>query len=584
MVVRYWEAMSVMRWPVRHLSVALLGATGLAGLAAGLAGLAAASRPEPVHARVQSSSSTFVVMFQGVRIGAETVAVTRNDSGWVISSTGQIAQPLDLTTTKFEATYAPDWQPLKLAIEGAHRGQLITLLTVFQPTSATSDFLQSGQRLSVTHTVSPGTVALPNNFFAAYEALAARLGPAAPGTKVPVYVAPQAEIVVTVEATRPRRVVTVDGAIEFKQFDLSFANPSGPLKAEMWIDGRNRFARLVLPAASLTVIRDDLSVVMAREERISRPGDEDVFIPANGFNLGGTVSEPAAAAAGAAKGAAGRFPAVVLVAGSGRQDRDELVFGIPILGQLAGSLADAGFVVVRYDKRGVGLSGGRVESATLDDYATDIISVVNWLRRRKDVDPDRIAVVGHSEGGAVAMLAADREKRIKAIGLVATPGRTGRETTLEQQQRLLARSKDSAEDRKAKVELQERIMDAATSGRGWEAVPPALRREADTAWFRSWLQFDPAAAMKKIDQPVLIVQGALDAQVPPAHADHLETFSRARRTSAAAVTRKIVVPGVNHLLVPARTGEVDEYPTLAVKTVAPEISQGIAEWLKSVLR
>jgi pimeloyl-ACP methyl ester carboxylesterase len=352
----------------------------------------------------------------------------------------------------------------------------------------------------------------------------------------------------------------------------------------MWIDGRNRFARLVLPAASLTVIRDDLSVVMAREERISRPGDEDVFIPANGFNLGGTVSEPAAAAAGAAKGAAGRFPAVVLVAGSGRQDRDELVFGIPILGQLAGSLADAGFVVVRYDKRGVGLSGGRVESATLDDYATDIISVVNWLRRRKDVDPDRIAVVGHSEGGAVAMLAADREKRIKAIGLVATPGRTGRETTLEQQQRLLARSKDSAEDRKAKVELQERIMDAATSGRGWEAVPPALRREADTAWFRSWLQFDPAAAMKKIDQPVLIVQGALDAQVPPAHADHLETFSRARRTSAAAVTRKIVVPGVNHLLVPARTGEVDEYPTLAVKTVAPEISQGIAEWLKSVLR
>lgn len=539
-----------------------------------------ASRPEALDARAQSSSATFFVMFQGVRIGAETVAVTRNDTGWVISSTGQISAPLDLTTTRFEATYGPDWQPQKLAIEGSLKGQLITLLTVFQPTSATSDILQSGQRLSVTHKVSPRTVALPNNFFAAYEALAAQLGAASTGAKIPVYVAPQAEVVVSVEATRTRRIATADGTNEFKQFDLSFANPAGAIKAEMWIDGKNRFARLALPAASLTVIRDDLSVVLAREERISRPGDEDVFIPAIGFNLGGTVSKPPAAGAAAAA----RLPAVVLVAGSGRQDRDELVFGIPILGQLAGTLADAGFIVVRYDKRGIGQSGGRVESATLDDYATDVISVVNWLRRRKDVDPDRIAVVGHSEGGAVAMLAADRDDRIKAIGLVAAPGRTGRETTLEQQERVLSRSKDSAEDRKAKIELQHRIMDAATSGRGWEAVPPALRREADTTWFRSWLQFDPAAAMKKIDQPVLIVQGALDAQVPPAHADQLEALSRARRNDAAALTRKIVVPGVNHLLVPAKTGEVDEYPNLAVKTVAPEIGQGIADWLKRTLK
>jgi uncharacterized protein len=552
---------------------------------AGLAGLnAAASRPERIHAQAQSSTSTFVVMFQGVRIGAEIVALTRSDSGWLISSSGEIMAPLELTTTRFEATYAPDWQPQKLAIEGSHKGQLISLLTVFEPTSAKSDILQSGQRLSVTHKVSPRTVALPNNFFAAYEAVAARLGSAAPGTTFPVYIAPQAEVVVTVEGTRPRRIVTVDGPIEFRQFDLSFANPAGATKVEMWIDSRNRFARLALPAASLTVLRDDLSAVLAREDRISHPGDEEVFIPATGFNLAGTVSKPAAPAADAPKGSPGRLPAIVLVAGSGRQDRDELVFGIPILGQLAGTLADAGFIVIRYDKRGVGLSGGRVESATLDDYATDIISVVNWLRRRKDVDADRIAVVGHSEGGAVAMLAADREKRIKAIGLVATPGRTGRETTLEQQQRILSRSKDSAEDRKAKVELQGRIMDAVASGRGWETVPPALRREADTAWFRSWLQFDPAAAMKKFDQPVLIIQGALDAQVPPAHADQLETWSRARRNSAAALTQKIVVPGVNHLLVPAKTGEVDEYPNLEVKTVAPEIGRGVVDWLKSVLK
>ena len=570
--MRYWEAMSVTRGLACHLIVALLGVSIVIALPA-------AERAAPQT----GNESRFLVMFQGIRIGAETVAVTRSDAGWVISSTGQIAPPLDLTTTRFEATYGPDWQPQRLAIEGLLRGQLITLSTVFQPTSATSDVLQAGQRASITHKVSPRTIVLPNNFFGAYEALAAQLASATVGTKFPVYVAPQSEVAVVVDAIRPRRIVTADGPIDLQQFDLTFSNPSGPLKAEIWIDARHRFARLSLPSASVTVIRDDLSVVTAREERVSHAGDEEVFIPAAGFNLGATVSRPVHVEAAGTKNAPVRLPAVVLIAGSGRQDRDEMIHGIPILGQLAGTLADAGFLVIRYDKRGVGLSGGRIESATLDDYATDVISVVNWLRRRKDVDPDRIAVVGHSEGGAVAMLAADREDRIRAIGLVAAPGLTGREVTLEQQQHALARSNESEADKQAKVALQLRIMDAATTGRGWEGVPPALKRDADTAWFRSWLLFDPAVVMKKIDQPVLIVQGALDTQVPPAHADRLETLSRARKNSAAAQTRKIVVPGVNHLLVPATTGEVEEYPNLPTKTVSPDIGKAIADWLRETL-
>ena len=123
----------------------------------------------------------------------------------------------------------------------------------------------------------------------------------------------------------------------------------------------------------------------------------------------------------------------MLVAGSGAQDRDERVFNIPIFGQLAGALADAGFLVVRYDKRGVGRSGGRIESATLDHYADDVVNVIEWLRKRRDVDPKRIAIVGHSEGGAVALLAGRRTKRAAALALVAAPGESGREVTLWQQ-------------------------------------------------------------------------------------------------------------------------------------------------------
>jgi pimeloyl-ACP methyl ester carboxylesterase len=112
---------------------------------------------------------------------------------------------------------------------------------------------------------------------------------------------------------------------------------------------------------------------------------------------------------------------VVLIGGSGPTDRDETVFGIPVFGHLAKGLVDAGFTVVRYDKRGVGQSGGRAESVTLNDYAEDARAVVRWLERRKDVDRNRIAVVGHSEGAAVAMILATREDRVKAVVLIAEP-------------------------------------------------------------------------------------------------------------------------------------------------------------------
>ena len=108
-------------------------------------------------------------------------------------------------------------------------------------------------------------------------------------------------------------------------------------------------------------------------------------------------------------------------------DRDEVVAGIPIFAQLAGALAKQGFVVLRYDKRGVGQSGGRSERATLQDYADDLTAAVKWLAKRKDIDPRRIAVAGHSEGGAVAMLAAAREKQdclARPHRGAGTPGRS----------------------------------------------------------------------------------------------------------------------------------------------------------------
>jgi TolB-like protein/pimeloyl-ACP methyl ester carboxylesterase len=289
-----------------------------------------------------------------------------------------------------------------------------------------------------------------------------------------------------------------------------------------------------------------------------------------GFSLAGTLTMPQAM---------GRLqhPAVVLVAGSGSVDRDEVVAGIPIFAQLAGALAEQGFIVLRYDKRGVGQSGGRNERVTLQDYADDLITTVKWLGKRKDIDPRHITVAGHSEGGAVAMLAAAREKRIASIILIGAPGTAGSELILEQQRHVLDLMATPDAERQSKIDLQKQIQAAVVTDKGWESIPPDLRAQADSPWFRSLLLFDPAKIMPKIKQPILIIQGELDKQVFPHHADALAELARARKK--AGPVEVVRLPGVNHLLARAETGEVSEYGTLPDKSVTPAAAKAMVEWL-----
>lgn len=523
----------------------------------------------------QNGTAAFTVFLRGQRIGSEAVTVTRSPAGWLISATGRTGAPLNINFEKFFARYGAEWQAQSLEIAGQMRGQSLVLNTEFSAGMATSDVVQSGQQARVTHPVSATTIALPNNFYGAYEALALRLHTAQVGATIPIYVAPQAEVAASVTKITPRRMETPSTRVELRQFDVSFQNPNGPLQVEVWVDTRGRLARLSIPVVSLAVVRDDLTGVMARLDSYSHPRDENVFMPGNGFNLAGTITRPEGIA---------KPPVVILISGSGPQDRDETVFGIPVLGQVAGRLSDAGFFVVRYDKRGVGQSGGRIETTSLEAYADDVRGVVTWIRRRKDVDRDRIALVGHSEGGAVALLAGSQMRgEIRALGLIGAPGQSGRDITLMQQRRALDKLKEPDATKKAKVELQGKIMDAVITGTGWETVPPELRRQSDTPWFKSWLQFNPAEVIRRTNQPILILQGALDTQVPPDQADRLEAMATARKSNATTTTRKVLVPGINHLLVPARTGEVEEYPTLPVKIVSEEVTNPLIAWLKEVL-
>ncbi|MEP6914034.1 MAG: alpha/beta fold hydrolase [Acidobacteriota bacterium] len=573
---------------IRHCTAAMLAALIAVAPAAARAQTPApqqppqAPAPQPTQPPAQvlvgagfTGNAEFTLFLAGVRVGTEQVRVVRNGSTWVISSTAQYGAPLNLTLNRYEVKYAADWQPLELHVEAtqatAQGPRAIGLSTSFAMTTAINEIVQNGVTNSKNDQVSERTIVLPNNFYAGYEALAARLAAAQPGTELPAYIAPQAEIKIAVKGVTAEQLPSPAGPIATRRYEVAFQNPGRVLDGTVTIDARSRLVRLEIPAAGLRLIRSDLATVTTRTQPIRNPTDTDVIIPAAGFNLAGTMTVPPGT---------GRLrnPAIVLVAGSGAVERDEVVAGIPIFAQLAGSLAQQGFVVLRYDKRGVGQSGGRSERATLDDYADDLITAVRWLAKREDIESAHISVAGHSEGGAVAMLAAAREKKIASLVLVAAPGSSGADLVLEQQRHMLDIMKVSDEERQLKIALQKKIQAAAISDKGWEALPPDLRAQADSPWFRSLLIFDPAKVMPKIKQPILIVQGDLDRQVPAEQADTLAQLARARKKAGAV--ELLHLPGINHLLVPATTGEVSEYDGLVDKTVTPTVAKAIVDWLR----
>jgi uncharacterized protein len=512
------------------------------------------------------TASNFAVFFRGVPVGSEQVAVMRGAGGWTILSSARLAAPFDVVARRVQVRYTPEWKPIDLTIDATVRGQAQSLHTTVDLTTAMSDITIAGQTTQKPDTVDADAVLLPSIFFGPYEAVAERLKTVSAGSTIPVYAAPQFSFTLKVGESSTEQIQTTAR--------LTFATPAMPFDVDIWADEGGRLLRVSVPTQDLDVVRDDIASVAARRVPISRPNDEQVKIPANGFSLAGTLSKPANAAAKP-------LPAVVLIGGSGTADRDELVFGIPIFGELAGTIADGGFVVLRFDKRGIGQSGGRLESASLADFAEDLRAAVRFLSERKDIDPKRIAVVGHSEGGAVAMTAAAKEKRVAALVLVATNGVTGSDLVLAQQQHLLSRSNYSEAEKQAKIELQTRINQAVVTGKGWENVPADLRRQADNPEFQSILMNDPAKIMPGVRQPILIVQGELDTQVVPSNADRLEAIARARKKAPPPTVVK--VPGVNHLLVPATTGEIDEYGTLTDKHVSTTVSTAIVSWLGKTL-
>ena len=522
-----------------------------------------------------AGEALFNIFVRSTPAGFERVRLVRTGDGWLLQASGQMTAPVPIDTRVFEAAYDPEWRPRRLTLEGAQGGIPFRLESTFADGAATNTLQEGDRQTTSEDRIDPASVLLPNSVFASYEALAMRLGGSQPGAELPIYVPPRGHVAARVDAVGIQHIETAARTIEARTYRITFVDPAQPLDAEVWIDESGRLLRVSLPYASLEVARRDIASVSARlTTDPPHPGSERVRVPAAGFSLATTVIAPI----DVTPPPDGRWPAVLLVPGTGPVDRDETVSGVPIFRQLAWALADRGFVVARYDKRGFGQSGGRAESATLGDYAQDVREMVRSLQRREDVDRDRIVAVGYGEGGWIGLLAARRENRIKGLALMATPGTSGSAFVLEQQRDELRRTGTTGDQRQERIELQTRIHRAVLGDGGWDGIPDDLRKQADTPLFRSLLAFDPTQEVRRVRQPLLLIQGSLDRLVPPYHARRLDNVARLRGRRESTV-ELITLDGVDHLLLAASGSEA----SAGNREITPRVAEVLIDWIERTL-
>lgn len=291
----------------------------------------------------------------------------------------------------------------------------------------------------------------------------------------------------------------------------------------------------------------------------------------------------------------GPFPAVLLITGSGPHDRDETIFEHRPFLVLADYLTRKGFAVLRADKRGCGKSTGSYATATTADFATDADAGVAYLQSRPEVNHEKIGLIGHSEGGAVAPLVAARNPKVAFIVLMAGPGLRGDQILLAQRSLIAEAQGASREDVEKDAAIhrtiysfieQEKEKDAPTiekearekfTGQLPEQQLDAEAKALSTPWFRYFLAYDPVPTLRQVKCAVLAIGGSRDLQVPPD-----EDLAAIRKALEAAGNKRFEVDkldGLNHLFQSAKTGSPSEYVQIE-ETISPVALEKIASWLQ----
>lgn len=332
-----------------------------------------------------------------------------------------------------------------------------------------------------------------------------------------------------------------------------------------------------------------------REEEVSYDN------PASGCKLAGTLTIPRGT---------GPFPAVLLITGSGLQDRDESIMGHKPFLVLADYLTRRNVAVLRVDDRGTGGSTGDPQTATTRDFATDVQAGVAFLKNRAGIDPARIGLVGHSEGGVIAPMVAADDPSIAFLVLMAGTGLPGEEI-LYRQGELISRTAGEPEaDVAATRRLQEAMFRQVKTvdnpellkqklqeeiKQFMDSLPPEKRQEAEknmqgmdarlqmvmSPWLKFFLTYDPATALERVKCPVLALNGEKDLQVP---ADaNLAAIEAALKKAGNTRATVLKLEGLNHLFQRCEKGLLKEYGAIE-ETLNPVFLQTVGDWIEQQIK
>jgi pimeloyl-ACP methyl ester carboxylesterase len=327
---------------------------------------------------------------------------------------------------------------------------------------------------------------------------------------------------------------------------------------------------------------------------------EEVTISDNSQNkvsLSGTLTLP---------DSTGIFPAIILIAGSGPNDRDETIFGHKPFYLLSDYLTRNGFAVLRYDKRGVGKSTGDYSKATISDFVTDASNALEYLKSRKGIDSSKIGMLGHSEGGIIAPMVASKSSDVKFMVLLAAPGTKGIEIVLDQNENSLKHQGIEPETINRLQLTNREIFESLLVWTGsekdrtalrdrlsylWEQLPiliklklekePYLRAQFNamiTPGYRSFLATDPKDYLSLVSCPVLAINGENDVQVPALK--NLEAIKHHIQKGGNYKVETKSYPMLNHLFQESITGQPDEYAKID-QTISPQVLSDITNWVKN---
>jgi pimeloyl-ACP methyl ester carboxylesterase len=310
---------------------------------------------------------------------------------------------------------------------------------------------------------------------------------------------------------------------------------------------------------------------------------EEVTFPskASGVTLAGTLTVPPGE---------GPHPAVILISGSGPQNRDEALMGHKPFWVLADHLSRRGIAVLRYDDRGTAHSTGNFAAATSADFALDAEGALDFLKTRPGIESRKIGFAGHSEGGIIAPMVAARRADVAFVVLLAGTAVPGADVILEQGQ-AMARAAGASEEqlktaRQKQLEFY-RILNATPDPaerdkRLRELLAGAPNAEAQirsvsSPWFRYFLTYDPAPTLAKVKCPLLALNGEKDLQVLPDQ--NLPVLKAAIEKAANKDVTILRLPGLNHLFQAAKTGAVTEYAQIE-ETMNPAALDAVSSWLR----